>query len=122
MSFQTFDCHKTVPHAQLVLSFARALSDGNFELASEMLSPALRSLLSPAELAIRYRLMIGEESGAATYVEIMTTMDEWPAKEPGDVGWAYAAIAGDRFSEAVACVVAGGAPGLAIRNIEWGRP
>ena len=49
----------------------------------------------------------------------MQTLDTWPEKKKGDVGWVYVAIAGDDFSEAVTVVVAQVGDRLAIRSIEW---
>lgn len=31
-------------------------------------------------------------------------MTQWPAREANDVGWAYMAIIGDKFSEAVSVI------------------
>lgn len=49
-------------------------------------------------------------------------MDNWPAKQPGDVGWAYVSIFGENFVEAVAVTVAKYEGSLLIREVEWGRP
>jgi hypothetical protein len=63
--------------------------------------------------------MIEYGDGPAVEAEIITTLTEWPDRQPGDAGWAYAAITGLGFSEAVAEVVT--REGL-IRQLEWGRP
>ena len=49
-------------------------------------------------------------------------MTEWPDKQPLDVGWAYAAIAGEDGSEAVTVIVSSENGAHVIRSIEWGRP
>jgi hypothetical protein len=49
-------------------------------------------------------------------------LDYWPARQLGDVGWAYVAISGDGFSEAVTVTVADMGGRMMIRELEWGRP
>ena len=69
-----------------------------------------------------YETMIDYGSGPATSVELMTVMQDWPAKEVHDMGWAYVSIGGDGYSEAIAAVVCAEADNPRIREIEWGRP
>lgn len=66
--------------------------------------------------------MVGDAESTPSVVELVTTMEQWPGREPDDAGWAYVAIAGDVFSEAVTVVVEHAGNGFAIRDIEWGRP
>jgi hypothetical protein len=66
--------------------------------------------------------MCGAESAAPTILEVVTTLTEWPERQDGDVGWAYVAIAGHMYSEAVTCIVVGSPGKYQIRSIEWGRP
>jgi hypothetical protein len=47
---------------------------------------------------------------------------DWPEKQPGDVAWAYVALAGERFVEAVVVVLTQTKDGIRIRELEWGRP
>ncbi|HNC91251.1 MAG TPA: hypothetical protein PL000_20160 [Anaerolineales bacterium] len=49
-------------------------------------------------------------------------MEQWPDQRPNDVGWAYVAIDGEGFSEAVTVIVENERQTPAIRYIEWGRP
>jgi len=58
----------------------------------------------------------------ATDVAVVAAMDYWPDKQAGDVGWAYAAIWGEGFSEAVTVTVAEEGGRDVIRVLEWGRP
>ena len=50
------------------------------------------------------------------------SLETWPGKQPGDLGWAYVSIEGHDFIEAVYVLVreTDGAP--KIREIQWGRP
>ena len=63
--------------------------------------------------------MIAYGQGSAQDVQLVTTLEQWPEKTPGDIGWAYVAILGHNFSEAVTVVVN---DQRLIRAIEWGRP
>jgi hypothetical protein len=122
VSFQAFDCDPTAPFAQLGLRFAKALSSDDHRGALAMLAPGLRSELGLEGLARRHGEMIFPDDGPVTTLEIITTMTDWPAKQAGDIGWVYVAMAGDGYSEAVTCIVADSTSGPVIREIEWGRP
>ena len=99
--------------------FAGFLVAADFERAAEMLAPALRDELSPAELASRYRSMVEYAEAPADSVQPVTTMTDWPGKRPGDQGWVYVSIGGSGFGEAVTLTVTNDDE---IREIEWGRP
>ena len=109
-------------HASVALKFATALVAGDFAKAHAMLTPALTATLSPDALESQYREMVSYFSEAPSTVQVVNTLEEWPDKQPGDLGWAYAAIWGDEGSEAVTVVVTGQGGRPAIRSIEWGRP
>jgi hypothetical protein len=110
------------PHLAFAENFARALMGGKFDEAHGMLTPEQRKRLPPSALKSEYDSMLANNPGPAKHVEVMQTLDVWPGKNRDDAGWAYVAIAGDSFSEAVSVVVARTDAGLAIRSIEWGRP
>lgn len=113
---------KETDNTSLALKFAKAVSGGDAKWAHGMLSAALRSALTPQKLEAEYKTMISYGSGAPTIIAVMTTMDWWPDKQPGDTEWVYVAIANDTYSEAVAVVVSKEPSGLVIRSVEWGRP
>jgi hypothetical protein len=104
------------------IEFVRAIAGGNHSGAHGMLSARLRAQMTPAKLAADYREMVSYGEGVPTIVQVMTTMDEWPDKQPGDVRWVYVAIANDTFSEGATVVVAEEGGALVIRAVEWGRP
>lgn len=113
---------KETPNTKLALDFARAIAAGDKDRAHGFLSASLRSALTAEKLAADYGEMIAYGSGPPTTIEVMTTMDTWPDKAPGDAEWVYVAIANDTYSEAVTVVVSQERSALAIRSIEWGRP
>lgn len=90
-----------------------------------MLGPPLSDTLSPDDLRSRFQAMYrGYAQGQPQKVwfdEEFSAVD-WAAKQAGDVGWAYVAIEGEGFVEAVTVTVSERAGRLFVRNIEWGRP
>jgi len=114
---------------EIMMDFRRAVESGDFDAAHRMLTPKLRAELPPERLKTEYVSMYGYVEGetAADHVEVMNVMEDWLAKEPQDIGWAYVSIngpdpAGGTWSEAVAVVVTDVDGHLLIREIEWGRP
>lgn len=110
------------PYVALADRFARALSLGQFDVAHSLLTEGEKAQLSEASLKKEYLGMIDYGHCAANHVEVMQAHTSWSQKKEGDIGWAYVAIAGDNFSEAVAVVVTRTPVGIGIRSIEWGRP
>jgi hypothetical protein len=113
---------KETPSTRLALDFARAIASDDAAGAHALLSSDLRSASTPEKLAAEYKEMISYGSGAPTIIQVMTTMDTWPDKQPSDVEWVYVALANDTYSEAVTVVVSQEQSRLAIRSVEWGRP
>jgi hypothetical protein len=106
----------------VALAFAKALANNTFREAHEMLTEALQKTLSEGGLKQEYLEMIEYGDGEPDFVDVMEVLNDWPGKQHGDVGWAYAAISGPGFSEAVAVVVSQEHGSMRIRAIEWGRP
>ena len=61
-------------------------------------------------------------NGPASRAELTVTMDTWPTREPGDIGWAYVSIVGEGLVEAVTVVVSDSLGAPRVRELEWGRP
>ena len=113
------------PYAKVAVEFATALVEGQFDEAHALLTPPLRKQMSPAALRDRlYAMWQGYADGDPERIHFDEEFShqDWPAKLPGDLGWAYVGIEGDGFVEAVSVIVTdvGGIP--LIRDIEWGRP
>jgi hypothetical protein len=107
---------------QIALDFARALVNGAFGAAHDVLSADLKAAIPAAELGRLYRNMLSLAAEQPDTVEVIETMRDWPDKQPHDVGWAYVAISGKTFSEAVTVIVVEQGGALCIRSVEWGRP
>ena len=104
-------------HGRIAADFADALSKEDFEKANSYV------LESNAEsLKKNYLEMIEYGDGPVTDIELMGVMEDWPAKQVQDLGWAYVSMCGAEFSEAVTVIVSDTVAGQKITNIEWGRP
>ena len=109
-------------HGLLALAFARALVNQDFSTAHSMLSQNLKKELSQNEIQTKFNSMIEYGEGLPDFIDIMNVLDDWPTKQSNDIGWAYCAISGDGYSEAVALVVTNENGRQVVREIEWGRP
>lgn len=109
-------------HGKVAFQFASAIANSNFPEAYGLLSEEQQNEQSPEMLEEGFKKMIEYRKGPVRHIELINEMMEWPAKEAHDVGWAYVAILGDEFSEAVSVVVSEENTQYKIRKIEWGRP
>ena len=90
-----------------------------------MLAPKLRGEVLPSTLRDEYFAMFrgySDEQPTSIWYDEELWLDEWPAKEPDDVGMAYVGVQGDDIVEAVTVTVAKFDGELLVREIEWGRP
>src|SRR3982750_4468163 len=112
-------------YAEVAIAFASALLKGDFVGAHALLTPRARHDLPPEVLCERFFEMFrGYTDGEANSVfyDEQFALDDWPAKQPGDAGWAYVSINGENFIEGVAVTVSASEGSLLIREVEWGRP
>jgi hypothetical protein len=110
------------PHGKIAFKFASLLFNGDFDSAYQMLSKSAQAEWSSATLATTYNEMVEYFQGEVIEVQVITTLEDWPDKQPDDIGWAYAAIIGDGDSEAVTVVACNEDGRDVVRSIEWGRP
>lgn len=103
-------------YGKIALEFAKALAAEDFALAYSFLHQ------EDVDLEEELGEMLECYDGPITLIEVMDEMESWPGKSEIDIGWAYAALTGDGFSEAIAVVVSNVNNSLKITNIEWGRP
>lgn len=103
--------------------FAQDLVSGSFADAQLLLTQKLQKEYSPEGLAARFRKMTEYWHGQPAKVDDhFEFMDEWPARQSKDIGWAYISISSDDYLEAVTVVVTDENGSPKIRAIEWGRP
>ena len=114
--------NKNQAYSKVALTFASALVSGNYEQAHTLISQSRKNEWSASWLQAEYEEMIAYGDGPPNFVEVMETMEDWPARQEEDIGWAYVAIAGNEYSEAVAVIICNESGCMRIRDIEWGRP
>lgn len=113
------------PYERIAVEFAQALLEERWADARSLLNPKLQKKLTAAGVKKRFHEMFGGYAdGPAKRVRFDPefSMEDWPTKKEGDIGWAYVSVEGDDFVEAVTLVVSKVGPTLCIREIEWGRP
>ena len=104
-------------------NFGWALVQKDFGAARAMLSEPLQQACTETQLQQAYAEMTGYmESGVEHVSAGDSTMEDWPAKQPGDRLWVYVGLIGEGEHEAVTVVVAGRDGALSISALEWGRP
>lgn len=116
--------------ADIALSFARALVAKEYDEAADMLDASLKKSCSRDVLRKQLEKMIwfeGDEDRWPSSIQVVTAADssalkDWKWSSPDDFGWAYVAISGIDYCEAVAVMIAKDEQRLAIRDIDWGRP
>jgi hypothetical protein len=112
--------------ADTAQQFAQALVDERFDDAWTLLTPQLRQELPAHVLAAKLRAMyesyVPDSRPERIVLDPQFAMHDFPMRQPGDAGWAYVAIEGLGFVEAVTVVVCDLDGRLCIRSIEWGRP
>ncbi len=106
--------------ANLAGEFGKRISENDFHGAHELLSQSLQKLLTTSELERTIFEMLQGET--IEQVGVISTMHDWLNMQADDVLWAYISIECLGFNEAATVIVARQEKGLAIRDIEWGRP
>jgi hypothetical protein len=109
------------PQGKVASAFAHLLVSGDFVAAHAMLTASLKASVSTERLKDEYDSMI-QGGDPPDFIGVMEAVEDRPARQPEDVGWAYVAISGPGYGEAVAVVVAREDGRPVIRSIVWGRP
>ncbi len=109
-------------YQEIALAFGRQIVRKEWESARNLLCHDLRASISAKNLEEEVSNMIVYADEELSQAEVITDMEAWPDKKEDDIGWAYVALSGDSFSEAVAVIVKQEDNRLVIRSLEWGRP
>ena len=112
------------PHVKLAQQFGDLVAKEDYISAHALLTTDAQKIQTPQEMKLRAESMRRYAPGPILSVEVMEEciLEEWPAKEYGDVASIYIALNGDNFCEAAYVIVSAQAGQLRIRDIEWGRP
>ena len=110
---------------KFAVSFAVKLINAEYAEARSMLTPeAARDWPSEA-LAQAWVGMFYEDISPVSYMPETVAVDGmagWENRQPGDVGWAYVPVLSEDYNEAVTVVITRLDSGLAIRDLQFGRP
>lgn len=112
------------PHVQLAQQFGELIAKEDYKAAHTLLTTEAQKTNSVKEMKRRFKGMRSYAPGPITNVLVMKefVLEDWPAKQNGDVASIYVSLDGDSFCEAVSVIVTVQAGQLRIRDIEWGRP
>ncbi len=104
--------------------FGESIAAGNYPAAFELLTPEAQALYPPESLKAAVATITADAPGGIQAVQVMEegVVEDWPAKQPGDVASVYVALTGVGFAEAVTVTVVQRNHTLLIRHLEWGRP
>lgn len=104
------------------INFVRHLASGEFDAAHMMLSKQQQSEWPATALQEAYEEMVEDQALDLDALDITQSMEDWPDRRAGQVGWAHVALPLEDYGEAVAVVVVDENGDLRIDDIEWGRP
>ncbi len=112
----------TADYRQTALEFARSLAARDYPKAYSMTAQAYRKRTTASQLQTAFESIVPTDWDPVGPVEVGHTLEEWPGKQPADIGWVYLSIDGDVYSEAITVVVALENRDAKIREVEFGRP
>jgi hypothetical protein len=115
-SVSAFDYHL------VALEFTRSLAARDYPKAYAMTSEGYRRSNAVEQLRTAFEAIVPMDWGPIGPIQVGQTMTSWPAKQAGDIGWAYVSIGGNTYSEAITVVVTSENGQQRIREVEFGRP
>lgn len=104
--------------------FGNLIVDQDFQAACLLLTSEARSLHPPEAMKAAVKEMISYATGPILQSQLIeaATVEDWPAKRPGDLAVIYLALTGAGFSEAVTLTLVEESSVILIRDLTWGRP
>ena len=109
-------------YKRVAVAFTSALAARDYNAAYAMASRSYRDATSVTALQAAFEAVVPIDWNTVGPIEIGQTMEDWPGREPSDVGWVYVSVGGDTYSEAVTVVVTLDDRELKVRTAEFGRP
>ena len=74
------------------------------------------------QLKEEFEKIVPPDGGDTGPIEIGTIWDDWPDKQPSDLGWVYVSIGGDVYSEGLTLVLMSENGNARVREVQFGRP
>jgi hypothetical protein len=109
-------------YKQVAVAFTEALATRDYAAAYALTSRGYRETTSVSALQAAFEEIVPLDWTTAGPIEVGLTMEDWPGREPSDVGWVHVSVGGDVYSEAVTVVVTLDGRELKVRTAEFGRP
>jgi hypothetical protein len=111
-------------HVQLAHQFGDLIAKEDYGAAHALLTTEAQVVHTAQEMRRRSEGMRRYAPGPFRNMVVMEEfmLEDWPAKQPGDVASIYISLEGDNFCEAVSVIVTCQGSDLRIRDLEWGRP
>ena len=109
-------------YASVALAFTKALAARDYPGAYGMTSKQFQSGMSMEAMRAAFETIVPTDWKTVGPIDVGITMENWPDRQPSDLGWAYVSVGGDAYSEAVIVVVTREGRDLRVRSVEFGRP
>jgi hypothetical protein len=106
---------------ELALAFTEALAARDYKAGYKLTSRDYQNTTSLADMQAAFEVIVPRDWPPGPIVAGQT-MDDWPGREPSDVGWVYVSIGGAVYSEAITVVVTLEDGVHKVRAVEFGRP
>ena len=111
-------------YIQFAKQFGDLIAKEDYVAARVLLTREAQVEWPAEEIKRRSESMRRYAPGPFTDMRVMEDfiLEDWPAKQDGDVASIYIALSGDNFCEAVSIKVTQQDGELRVRDLEWGRP
>jgi hypothetical protein len=111
-------------YIEISQQFSDLIAKADYTTAHALLTKQAQMIHSADDLKRRAEGMKSYAPGPIGHVEVMEDfiLEDWPAKQVGDVAIVYISLDGDDFCEGVSVTIAQQSDDFRIRDLEWGRP
>ncbi len=111
-------------YSEVAQRFGDLTAKADYVSAHALLTRRAQATHSPGDFRQAVESMTEYAPGPIQEVLVMSDfiLEDWPAKQQGDVAIVYVSLTGDDFCEAVTVTLAQEDGNFRIRDLEWGRP
>jgi len=111
-------------HVQLAQRFGDLIAREDYESAHKLLTKEAQRIHTVQDMKRCSEGMRKYAPGPFRNFLVMEEfmLEEWPAKQDGDVASIYISLEGENFCEAVSVIVTQEDGDLRLRDLQWGRP
>jgi hypothetical protein len=106
----------------VAMKFTEALTDRDYSGAYILLSTEYQNSMNADQLKEEFEKIVPPDWGDTGHIHIGTILDDWPDKQPSDLGWVYVSIGGDVYSEGLTLVLMSENGNARVREVQFGRP